>query len=87
MFEGILGDPGLKNTYLVIDALDECETDLPRLFELIFHSSSALPCVRWIVSSRNRPEIEQKLNLDDSGIKLCLELKENAEQVAYAVRV
>ncbi|SPO02440.1 uncharacterized protein DNG_05113 [Cephalotrichum gorgonifer] len=84
-FEKILRDPSLKNTYLIIDALDECETDLPQLLKLIVHNSSASPRVKWIVSSRNRPEIEQQLKLHDSGTALSLELSENAEQVTHAV--
>jgi hypothetical protein len=29
VFEDILQDPSLKNTYLIIDVLDEYETDFP----------------------------------------------------------
>src|SRR4051812_7229109 len=35
IFTDILKDPSLKNTYIVIDALDECTTDLPRLLNLV----------------------------------------------------
>jgi hypothetical protein len=35
VFENILQDPSLKTTYLIIDALDECVTDLPQLLDLI----------------------------------------------------
>jgi hypothetical protein len=31
IFANILQDPNLNNTYLIIDALDECEADLPQL--------------------------------------------------------
>jgi len=32
---GMLGDPNLKPTYLIIDALDECVQDMPRLLKFI----------------------------------------------------
>ena len=61
----MLEDPNLQSTYLIIDALDECEKDLPILLDFIVQNS-ALPRAKWIVSSRNIPNIEQKLRLDRS---------------------
>ncbi|MDB5821283.1 MAG: hypothetical protein JWQ11_4923, partial [Rhizobacter sp.] len=80
----ILQDPNLNNTYLVIDALDECETDLPRLLRLIVQSTSICPRVKWIVSSRNKPQIEVELRPNDAQ-RLSLEL--NAEHVSRAVEL
>jgi hypothetical protein len=54
----VLKDPSLNPTYLIIDALDECVTDLPKLLHFIAHQSSASSRVKWIVSSRNWPHIE-----------------------------
>src|SRR6266480_1611240 len=34
IFTNILQDPSLNSTYLIIDALDECVADLPKLFRL-----------------------------------------------------
>ncbi|RYO92932.1 hypothetical protein DL762_001423 [Monosporascus cannonballus] len=85
VLEGMLRDASLSWAYIVIDALDECGLDLQRLLKFIVHNSSASPRVKWIVSSRNRPDIEQQLKLDNSGMKLSLELTQNAEQVAHAV--
>ena len=85
IFTNILQDPSLNSAYLIIDALDECVTDLPPLLDLIVQNSSAYSRVKWIVSSRNRIDIEQRLSLDKSRMRLSLELKENAEQVSYAV--
>ncbi|RYP02629.1 hypothetical protein DL764_005711 [Monosporascus ibericus] len=85
VLEDMLREASLSRAYIVIDALDECEKELPQLLKFIAENSSASPCVKWIVSSRNRPEIEQQLKLDDSGMKLSLELTQNAEQVAHAV--
>ncbi|RYP43376.1 hypothetical protein DL768_009953 [Monosporascus sp. mg162] len=85
IFTNILQEPNLKSTYLVIDALDECVADLPKLLDFIVRKSSVPSRVKWIVSSRNDANIERKLRLGDSGTRLSLELKENAEQVSRAV--
>jgi hypothetical protein len=55
IFTNILQDPSLDTTYLIIDALDECEMDLPQLLRLVVQSISTCPYVKWIVSSRNKP--------------------------------
>jgi len=86
IFTNILQDLSLNSTYLIIDALDECVAeDLPKLLDFIVQKSSVSPRVKWIVSSRNDTNIERRLRLDDSGTRLSLELKENAEQVSRAV--
>ncbi|KAJ5218068.1 uncharacterized protein N7498_000167 [Penicillium cinerascens] len=82
---GILGDPLLQTTYLIIDALDECTTGLDRLLEFIAQKSSAYPHIKWIVSSRNWPTIEEALDETSQKAKLCLEL--NAVSVTKAVAV
>ncbi|KAK3946935.1 NACHT domain-containing protein, partial [Pseudoneurospora amorphoporcata] len=80
----ILRDPSLRTTYLVIDALDECvTTDLPQLLDLIAQQSSRSSRVKWIVSSRNSPQIEEQLEIATANLKVSLEL--NAESVAAAV--
>ena len=35
IFTNILQDPSLNSTYLLIDALDECVADLPKLLDFI----------------------------------------------------
>jgi hypothetical protein len=79
----VLQDPSLRTTYMIIDALDECVTDLPRLLEFVAKQSSASSRVKWIVSSRNWPEIEAQLERAGYRVKLSLEL--NARSVAAAV--
>ncbi|KAF2179516.1 purine and uridine phosphorylase [Zopfia rhizophila CBS 207.26] len=81
----ILQDPSLNSTYLIVDALDECVMDLAKLLDFIVRMTSLSSHVKWIISSRNETHIEQRLRLDNSGIRLSLELKENAAQVSYAV--
>jgi len=78
----ILQDSTLGLAYLIIDALDECTGDLPRLLDLIVRTSAS-PRVKWIVSSRNRPQIEEQLRT--TGYSCSLEL--NAESVSAAVNV
>ncbi|KAH6696713.1 WD40-repeat-containing domain protein [Leptodontidium sp. MPI-SDFR-AT-0119] len=86
VFEKILEDPILQSsTYLIIDALDECETDLPQLLKLIVQSASRFPCVKWIVSSRNKPDIEAQLRLDHTQVRLSLEL--NEKHVSRAIEI
>ncbi|KAF2831144.1 NACHT-domain-containing protein [Ophiobolus disseminans] len=61
IFADMLQDASLSTTYLIIDALDECITDLPKLLNFIAKQSSASSCIKWIVSSRNWPIIEEEL--------------------------
>jgi hypothetical protein len=62
IFTDILQDPNLYSTYLIIDALDECVVDLPKLLDFIVEKSSVSPRVKWIVSSRNWLSIEKALD-------------------------
>jgi len=81
----MLQDPGLNSTYLIIDALDECIADLPILLEFVVQKSSLSSRVKWIVSSRNWPDIEERLEMAGHKVRLCLEL--NAEPVSAAVSI
>jgi hypothetical protein len=78
LFTSILQDPSLSSTYLIVDALDECLTDLPKLLDLIVRNSNVSSRVKWIVSSRNWPIIEKNLNSTAQKVKLCLELNEKS---------
>jgi hypothetical protein len=84
-FADVLQDPNLDTTYILVDALDECATDLPKLLHFLAQQSSASSRVKWIVSSRNWPEIEAQLGRTEQKIRLSLEL--NAESVSAAVSV
>lgn len=84
IFADVLQDTSLSATYLIIDALDECVTDLPRLLAFIAKQSSASSRVKWIVSSRNWPDIEKELERAEHKTRLSLEL--NAKSVAAAVK-
>jgi hypothetical protein len=83
IFIDILQDPNLGATHLIIDALDECVEGLPKLLDLIVKQSAATTPIKWIISSRNWPDIEKRLERARQSTKLSLEL--NAESVSKAV--
>jgi hypothetical protein len=85
IFVDVLRDPNLSTTYLIIDALDECVTDRPKLLEFVAKQSSTSDRVKWIVSSRNWPGIEAQLERAGHKVRLSLEL--NAKSVAAAVDI
>lgn len=85
VFAGILEDPLLQTTYLIVDALDECTVGLTLLLDLVAQKSSRYPHVKWIVSSRNWPNIEERLNAATQKVRLWLEL--NEESVSEAVTI
>ncbi|KAF2681103.1 hypothetical protein K458DRAFT_310374 [Lentithecium fluviatile CBS 122367] len=87
IFTNMIRDPDLKMACLVVDALDECVSDLPKLLDLVIRTSTLSARVKWLLSSRNEMHIEQKLRGVDARARLSLELKENAEQVSRAVDV
>ncbi|KAF2729085.1 WD40 repeat-like protein [Polyplosphaeria fusca] len=84
VFTDMVQDPSLRSVYLIIDALDECVTDLPKLLDFIVQTSSVSSRVKWIMSSRNWPNIEERLERAGDKVRLSLEL--NAESVSAAVR-
>jgi hypothetical protein len=79
----ILQDPKSNHTTLIVDALDECVIDLPKLLHFIVQISSVSPHVKWIISSRNWPSIEKDLDTATEKVRLCLEL--NEESVSAAI--
>ena len=84
IFTGILQDPSLKSIYVIIDALDECKANLDQLLDLISRTALTSTRVKWIVLSRNEPNIEARLRLDYTQTRLSLEL--NEDQVSCAVQ-
>jgi hypothetical protein len=85
IFVDVLRDPSLSTTCLIIDALDECVTDRLKLLSFIAKQSSASNRVKWLVSSRNWPDIKAQLGRAGHKVRLSLEL--NAQSVAAAVTV
>lgn len=75
-----------KPTCLLVDALDECvNEDMSRLLDFIVKMSNEFPYVKWVVSSRNWPQIIDKLESLGPQAQLSLEL--NASSVASAVQI
>ncbi|KAF2429981.1 hypothetical protein EJ08DRAFT_670710 [Tothia fuscella] len=87
IFHNILQDPNLDNTFLIVDALDECIEGLPRLLDFIVRMSSVSCRVKWIISSRNWPNIEQDLNTATQKVRLSLELNEDSVSAAVTVYI
>jgi hypothetical protein len=46
IFAGVLQDLSLSTAYLIVDALDECVTDLLKLLDFVAKQLSALSCVK-----------------------------------------
>ncbi|KAM0514543.1 hypothetical protein ACHAPE_006839 [Trichoderma viride] len=80
----ILQSLDLKDKVFIFDGLDECVTDLPLLLDFLARAPG-LSEARWIVSSRNWPNIEEKLNASPKKLPLSLEL--NEQSISDAVRI
>jgi hypothetical protein len=80
----MLNHPNLPKVYFIIDALDECQTDLQPLLKLVTgHALSSR--LRCLISSRPRDEIRSLLGV--SGCCAELDLDENAlENVKTVVK-
>ncbi|VTT69513.1 unnamed protein product [Fusarium fujikuroi] len=80
----MINDPSLGEIYLLVDALNECVEDLPLLLALIASTSS---CAKWIVTSRNRCEINELFRQTSSKVILSLEFHETSvsEAVNYYI--
>jgi hypothetical protein len=86
VFEDLVQHSTNRTIYLLVDALDECEVELPQLLGLITKTKSVSSVsIKWLVSSRNRADIEQLLECDNEEDKLSLEL--NAHHVSDAVAI
>jgi hypothetical protein len=85
LFSDILQDPHLNSTIFIIDALDECTSQLTDLLHFIASVSTRSPRVKWLYSSRDWPTIEEPLSKAQEMIRLQLEL--NTETIANGVRV
>lgn len=75
----MLNDPSLNGAILIIDALDECKTNRHQLLDFIIQPSP----VKWIVSSRNLPDIGEMLKSVKQKVTLDLEL--NTDSINKAV--
>ncbi|RII04521.1 hypothetical protein CUC08_Gglean011908 [Alternaria sp. MG1] len=84
MLSDMLNDTSISATYLLVDALDECDSGRSELLRIITDASFRRRSrVKWLVTSRNIPEIERYLQPDALGVKVSLEVK--ASHVSRAV--
>ena len=80
----ILHDTSLPTTYLLVDALDECTHGLSDLLRIVTDDSVGQPSnCKWLLTSRNLPDIERLLNPSSLSDKVSLEL--NASHISAAV--
>ncbi|KAF4953644.1 hypothetical protein FGADI_5980 [Fusarium gaditjirri] len=79
----MLRHPSLHDVILLVDALDECNINRSMLINLIVGLSRSCK-TKWIVSSRDWPEIHQELS-DATGL-ISLDLEQEHESVSQAVR-
>ncbi|KAH6717349.1 hypothetical protein BKA61DRAFT_478141 [Leptodontidium sp. MPI-SDFR-AT-0119] len=87
VFMNILQDPSLERTYVIIDALDECVTGLQQLLQFIDKTLPVCPHVKWIISSRNWPSIEEQQHISDQKVQLRLELNEDSISAAVSTYI
>jgi hypothetical protein len=81
----IIRDPLVPQVYLMIDALDECSAYQVELLRLLTESDGA-SCskVKWLITSRNEPQIQEMLDGND---RVChVSLESYSQYVSDAVR-
>lgn len=83
ILRAMLHDPALGSAIFVIDALDECsDSDRRDIIRLVIELSKTFNA-KWVVSSRNWPNIEDQFRSDCSDIEVSLEL--NKASISKAV--
>ena len=84
----ILKDNSLGHVYLMIDALDECDSKIHELLDWIMREDSRntpktkWPKIKWLTTSRNVPAFTEQLGRD---LQLHTSLELNSQHVARAV--
>ncbi|KAL9473986.1 hypothetical protein ACSS6W_008366 [Trichoderma asperelloides] len=86
IFSAIIQDRRLNDTYVVIDALDECIRDREFLTDLIAQLSATNSKIKWLVSSRNLPSIEEGFTMAQK-LELSLELNDKFISTALSIYV
>ncbi|KAK6518886.1 hypothetical protein TWF281_003577 [Arthrobotrys megalospora] len=84
-FTNILNHEVFPELYLIVDRLDECIEGLGELLHFILRSIklSGSRNVKWFLTSRNQPNIEERLK--DEHFQARISLEENSPQVSAAV--
>lgn len=84
IFENMIQSPDWEETFVMVDALDECVSGRAELLDMIVQLSTFAK-IKWIISSRNSRDIEEKLHVPELSLQLRLEL--NDESISKAVDV
>lgn len=80
----MLQDPNFPGACFIVDAIDECSVEMPPFLNLVRDTvTTQFSQVKWIISSRNRDDIEQRLQLCNSHERLSLEL--NTKQLSRSI--
>lgn len=67
-----------------MDALDKYSTELQQLLDLIAREDSkSTSKVKWLITSRHKPEIKERLRPDALQLRVSLEL--NSDHVLHAI--
>jgi len=73
LFENVNAFDGLSKIFTkTLDALDKCNSKLSQLLDLMQNASSSYSQVKWPVSRRKQPEIEERLMRKDRKPELSL---------------
>ena len=79
----ILTDPSLDTVYLMVDALDECDSTIYDLLKWIISTDYRIPHkIKWLTTSRNQPAFTERLG---GGYQLHTSLELNSSHVAHDV--
>ncbi|KAH8432671.1 uncharacterized protein LDX57_010298 [Aspergillus melleus] len=82
MLREILARPNYERMVLVVDGLDQCSTGRRQLLDLIARTQSDR--VKWVISSRHKPDIDDRLSSAPGLFRYDLET--NAAQITTAVQ-
>ncbi|KAF0320284.1 ankyrin repeat-containing protein, partial [Colletotrichum asianum] len=77
-------DSRLEGVIIVIDALDECVTDRGKLLGFIRASSKSL--IKWIVSSRNFPDIREALENKSPETEFSISLEDQQDRISSTIQ-
>lgn len=81
VFQSMLQNPNFLRACFIVDAIDECSVEMLPFLDLLRDTVAKQSSrVKWIISSRNRDDIERCLQLCNSHERLSLEL--NAKQLS-----
>jgi hypothetical protein len=84
ILSAILNNPAHPKIYILIDAVDECDTGWDQLLQFITENAAdPASKAKWLISSRNYPKIQQLLKPQDDCRILSLEM--NSLHVSQAV--